>query len=163
MQRWKEYYEQLLNEEFDWNKDSIGGIGDWHWWHWYPVQSDQINNVNKEKKILKQASNQTDDTELSENKNCEEIGNSSQQGEQPWIRAGRSGTHSLSPPSKHDKRGQGQRGKAGEPPDKQFRGSQSPRKSVNTTKKTTEDRSLGAVASGGHSGAQVARHKIDYP
>src|SRR4051812_41070059 len=24
MQRWKEYYEQLLNEEFDWNKDSIG-------------------------------------------------------------------------------------------------------------------------------------------
>src|SRR5437867_11492239 len=28
MQRWKEYYEQLLNEEFDWNKDSIGGIGE---------------------------------------------------------------------------------------------------------------------------------------
>src|SRR3989441_2752155 len=27
MQRWKEYYEQLLNEEFDWNKDSIGRIG----------------------------------------------------------------------------------------------------------------------------------------
>src|SRR5437867_11163170 len=27
MQRWKEYYEQLLNEEFDWNKDSIGSIG----------------------------------------------------------------------------------------------------------------------------------------
>src|SRR5207245_1188944 len=26
MQRWKEYYEQLLNEEFDWNKDSIGSI-----------------------------------------------------------------------------------------------------------------------------------------
>src|SRR5207247_4200939 len=26
MQRWKEYYEQL-NEEFDWNKDSIGSIG----------------------------------------------------------------------------------------------------------------------------------------
>src|SRR4051812_18107166 len=24
MQRWKEYYKQLLNEEFDWNKDSIG-------------------------------------------------------------------------------------------------------------------------------------------
>src|SRR6266516_668899 len=24
MQRWKEYYDQLLNEEFDWNKDSIG-------------------------------------------------------------------------------------------------------------------------------------------
>src|SRR3989441_6535610 len=24
MQRWKEYYEQLLNEEFDWNKDNIG-------------------------------------------------------------------------------------------------------------------------------------------
>src|SRR4051812_4863015 len=28
MQRWKEYYEQLLNEEFDWNKDSIGSIGE---------------------------------------------------------------------------------------------------------------------------------------
>src|SRR3989442_13089096 len=28
MQRWKEYYDQLLNEEFDWNKDSIGGIGE---------------------------------------------------------------------------------------------------------------------------------------
>ena len=27
MQRWKEYYEHLLNEEFDWNKDSIGSIG----------------------------------------------------------------------------------------------------------------------------------------
>src|SRR2546425_1622123 len=27
MQRWKEYYEQLLNEEFDWNKDNIGSIG----------------------------------------------------------------------------------------------------------------------------------------
>src|SRR3989441_1794947 len=27
MQRWKEYYEQLLNEEFDWNKDSTGSIG----------------------------------------------------------------------------------------------------------------------------------------
>src|SRR5206468_7732773 len=26
MQRWKEYYEQLLNGEFDWNKDSIGSI-----------------------------------------------------------------------------------------------------------------------------------------
>src|SRR2546425_6750377 len=26
MQRWKKYYEQLLNEEFDWNKDSIGSI-----------------------------------------------------------------------------------------------------------------------------------------
>src|SRR3989441_12971439 len=26
MQRWKEYYEQLVNEEFDWNKDSIGSI-----------------------------------------------------------------------------------------------------------------------------------------
>src|SRR5438876_8384132 len=26
MQRWKEYDEQLLNEEFDWNKDSIGSI-----------------------------------------------------------------------------------------------------------------------------------------
>src|SRR5206468_7826374 len=26
MQRWKEYYEQLLNEEFDWNKYSIGCI-----------------------------------------------------------------------------------------------------------------------------------------
>src|SRR2546425_4443247 len=26
MQRWKEYYEQLLNEEFDWNKDNIGSI-----------------------------------------------------------------------------------------------------------------------------------------
>src|SRR2546425_8426411 len=23
MRRWKEYYDQLLNEEFDWNKDSI--------------------------------------------------------------------------------------------------------------------------------------------
>ena len=23
MRRWKEYYNQLLNEEFDWNKDSI--------------------------------------------------------------------------------------------------------------------------------------------
>ena len=128
-----------------------------------PVQSDQINTVNKEKKILKQASNQTDDTELSENKNGEEIGNSSQQGEQPWIRVGRSGTHSLSPPSRHDKKGQGQRGKAGEPPDKQFRSSQSPRKSANTTKKTIEDWSLGAMASGSHSSAQGARHKIDYP
>src|SRR3989442_3419135 len=28
MQRWKEYYEQLLNEEFDLNKDSIGSIGE---------------------------------------------------------------------------------------------------------------------------------------
>src|SRR2546425_988520 len=27
MQRWKEYYEQLLNEEFDWNKDGIGSTG----------------------------------------------------------------------------------------------------------------------------------------
>src|SRR2546425_5049208 len=26
MKRWKEYYEQLLNEKFDWNKDSIGSI-----------------------------------------------------------------------------------------------------------------------------------------
>src|SRR5437867_11645784 len=26
MQRWKDYYEQLLNEEFDWNKDNIGSI-----------------------------------------------------------------------------------------------------------------------------------------
>ena len=26
MQRWKEYYERLLNEEFEWNKDSIGEI-----------------------------------------------------------------------------------------------------------------------------------------
>src|SRR5207245_5531185 len=26
MQRWKEYYEQLLNEEFDRNKDNIGSI-----------------------------------------------------------------------------------------------------------------------------------------
>src|SRR6184192_3909247 len=26
MQRWKEYYEQLLNEEFDLNKDNIGSI-----------------------------------------------------------------------------------------------------------------------------------------
>src|SRR5437899_6206057 len=26
MQRWKEYYEQLLHEEFDWNKDNIGSI-----------------------------------------------------------------------------------------------------------------------------------------
>src|SRR2546425_2684089 len=26
MQRWKEYYEQLQNEEFDWNKDNIGRI-----------------------------------------------------------------------------------------------------------------------------------------
>ena len=26
MQRWKEYYVQLLNEEFDWNKDSIESI-----------------------------------------------------------------------------------------------------------------------------------------
>src|SRR2546425_504876 len=26
MQRWKEYYKQLLNEEFDWNKDNIGSI-----------------------------------------------------------------------------------------------------------------------------------------
>ena len=28
MQRWKEYYDQLLNEEFDWNKDSIGSSGE---------------------------------------------------------------------------------------------------------------------------------------
>src|SRR3989441_6888699 len=127
------------------------------------VQNDEINTVNKVTKTLKQASNQTDDVESFENKNCEEIGNSSQQGEQPWIKVGRSGTHSLSPPSKHDKRGQGQRGKAGEPPDKQFRGSQSPRKSVNTTKKTTDDRSLGAVASSCHTSAQGARQKIGYP
>src|SRR2546425_1118708 len=26
MQRFKEYYEQLLNDEFNWNKDSIGSI-----------------------------------------------------------------------------------------------------------------------------------------
>src|SRR3989442_1912779 len=26
MQRWKEYYEQLLNEEFDWNKDNTGSF-----------------------------------------------------------------------------------------------------------------------------------------
>src|SRR6266516_1526865 len=28
MQRWKEYYEQLLNEEVDWNKDSIDSNGE---------------------------------------------------------------------------------------------------------------------------------------
>src|SRR2546425_12419405 len=26
MQRWKEYYEQLLNVEFDWNKDNTGSF-----------------------------------------------------------------------------------------------------------------------------------------
>src|SRR3989442_4653765 len=26
MQRWKEYYDQLLNEEFEWNKDSIDEV-----------------------------------------------------------------------------------------------------------------------------------------
>ena len=26
IQRWKEYYEQLLNEEFDWNKDNTGSF-----------------------------------------------------------------------------------------------------------------------------------------
>src|SRR5437867_2383968 len=26
MQRWKEYYEQLLSEKFDWNKDNIDSI-----------------------------------------------------------------------------------------------------------------------------------------
>src|SRR2546425_5548252 len=26
VQRWKEYYEQLMNEKFDWNKDNIGNF-----------------------------------------------------------------------------------------------------------------------------------------
>ena len=26
MRRWKEYYDQLLNEKFDWNKDSIDEV-----------------------------------------------------------------------------------------------------------------------------------------
>ena len=26
MRRWKEYYDQLLNEEFDWNKDSVDEV-----------------------------------------------------------------------------------------------------------------------------------------
>src|SRR3989442_8443055 len=30
MQRRKEYYEQLLNEEFDWNKDNVGSIDVMH-------------------------------------------------------------------------------------------------------------------------------------
>ena len=28
MQRWNEYYERLLNYEFEWNKDSIGEINE---------------------------------------------------------------------------------------------------------------------------------------
>jgi len=128
-----------------------------------PAQSEQTNASNKEKKTLKQASNQTDDTEQLENKNTEEIGNSSQQIEEPWITVGRPRTHSLSPRSRPDNRWHSQRGKAGEPPGKQLRGSQSPIKSDSKTKSIIDDGSLGAVAAGSHVSSQGLRKKIDFP
>jgi len=85
----------------------------------HPLQTNNMNN--KSETILKQASNQTDDTLESQDVESD-VGNSSQQKDLSWTMVGRSRHQSLSPRKKSENRGQGtHRGKAGEPPDKQPR------------------------------------------
>ena len=109
------------------------------------TQNEQTNFNNKERIIYKLTSVQTESNETESNE-TEEMSNSSQQNDTNWTTMNRSRTHSLSPRSRVDSRGHGQRRKVGEPPEKQFRGSQSPNKSGNVTKSTANDRSLGAMA-----------------
>jgi len=115
------------------------------------AQHQQINTVNKEKK---QASNQTEDMEKPENKNAEETGSSSQQSKGSWNSTRKSRAHSLSSGTKADNRGPSVKMKSIEPPEKQFRGSQSPKKLINKTLNITDDGSLEAMAAYGHAGSQ---------
>ena len=127
------------------------------------VQKEQTNTNKKENTVLRQASSQTNDNEEQDINNAEEIGNSSQQPDEGWTTVGgRQRPHSLSPRHKPSNRGHAQRGKGGEPPGKQFKGSQSPKKSEYRAS-ITDDRSLGAAASGSHASSQEPRKKIDYP
>jgi hypothetical protein len=128
------------------------------------VQNEQQTTINnKQSKTVKEACNQTEETEQLQNKNFQQLRNPSQQGEVSWTIVGKARTHSLSPRSRPDNRGHGQRGKAGEPPEKQFRGSQSPKKSTDRTKSSPDNRSLGAMASGSHTSSKGPRQKIEYP
>jgi len=129
------------------------------------VPPKQTNNTNsKDNTTLKQASNQTEDIQKITVTEPEEGETSSQQKDPSWNLVGRSRTISLSPRNRTDNRGRGGlRGKAGEPPDKQPRGSQSPGKSLNRTKGSSGGGSLGATATGGQSSLQGTRKQIEFP
>jgi hypothetical protein len=124
------------------------------------------NTINKVSKLVKQASNQTEDIEQSEDKNADDVGTSSQEG---WHTVGSkkgqgsARPHSLSPLSLTDNRGHGQRGRKGEPPDKQFRGSKSPMKSNKGNQNNMEKKALGATASSSHTGLLGTLTKIAFP
>ena len=128
-----------------------------------PVQKEQTNTNNKENTLLRQASSQTNDNEQQDENNAEETGNSTQQQDDDWTTVNYQRRQSLSPRQRPSNRGHTQRGKGGQPPDKQFKGSQSPKRSENRTLSITDDRSLGATASGSHASAHGPRKKIDYP
>ena len=125
-----------------------------------PALSEQANaNNSKEKKITKQASNYTVNTEILENKDDDDTGNTYQQDDVPWTTVGQARTQSLSPRSR-DNKGHNQRRRGGEPPDKLLNRSQSPTKLMNKTKSTIDGRSLGATAS---ANPQVVRKSIEFP
>jgi len=127
------------------------------------VQKESKEMDKKENKKFKDASDQTVEVERFEN-NSEDNGAAPQQNDKPWTKVGGRRTHSLSPHSKQGNRGCSQRGSSGEsPPDKQLRSSQSPTGSGGGTKNRKVDRSLGAMASGGHVSSQAPRTKINYP
>jgi hypothetical protein len=128
-----------------------------------PAQT-QAKTINKVTKLVKHTSNQTESEEQTENNSADDTGTCSQQDDSSWTRVESSKernkvrTFSLSPQSGH-----GQRGRTGEPPDKQFRGSQSPSKTDKGSKKYSENRSLGAAASTSSADSQGPRVKIGYP
>src|SRR6266516_2030253 len=128
-----------------------------------PVQKEQTNANNKVNTILRQAYRKTSDKEESDGNNAEEAGNSSQQQDDDWSIVNRQRRHSLSPRNRPNNSGHTQRGKEGQPPGKQFKGSQSPKKSESRTISSTDDRSLGATALGSHASSPSTRKKIDYP
>lgn len=124
------------------------------------TQNEQRNNNKTEQKQVKDASDQTVDSE--QDKISGDNGAASQQNDMPWNKVGGRRTHSLSPQSKPENRSRNQRGNSGEsPPDKQFRSSKSPAGSGGGTKNRKEDKSLGAMASGGHASSQAPRPKIN--
>lgn len=125
------------------------------------IQHSNSSNYNKE--TVKQVSVQTE-TKTIEIENTESESSASQPSQEVWHTVvGRSRPHSLSPRGRGDARGSAQRGKAGEPPDKQLRASQSPVKSGNHNKSTVANKPKGAAVKSDQVKLNSPRKKIDYP
>ena len=118
----------------------------------------QQQDITKENNSKKQAAIQTENVESAETEaSAQGVESCVKQGEEGWTTVGRPRCHSLSPRARGD---QNQRGRAGEPPDKQPR--QSPKNSGDPLKKM-EDKVLGSGASGIAARSQAPRQRINYP